>query len=174
MMAYLIIVADTLPPIFSAMGIDFLTTRDSVIVVFGLGVMLPLSLLKDMSSLAISSSISVLSDIIMTLIVLFSAKATVNSFDGTGQAFMRGNGIVTINVTAPEQNLPFASPRMFAGVGVMSFAFVCQHSSLIVFKSMKKQEFTPWRLVSLMSVGSSFVLCLIMALSGELDVKVST
>lgn len=75
MSAYLIIVGDVVPSILLASGYTTgaLSDRSSVIVIFGIFFILPLSLLKDMSMLSYTSFASILSDLILTLIILFTA-----------------------------------------------------------------------------------------------------
>ncbi|CAM9763087.1 unnamed protein product, partial [Ectocarpus fasciculatus] len=74
MSAYLILVADTIPEIAKASGTTNgpFADRHAVIFMFGIFVVLPLSLLKDLSKLAYTSGISVLADVFLTLIVLFA------------------------------------------------------------------------------------------------------
>jgi sodium-coupled neutral amino acid transporter 11 len=51
----------------------------------------------------------------------------------------------------------------------MSFAFVCQHNSFIVFKSLRHPTLPHWRQVASGSVGISFVLCLLLGVVGYLS-----
>lgn len=51
----------------------------------------------------------------------------------------------------------------------MSFAFVCHHSTFIVFTSLKDPTPHRWAIVSKISVGFSFVISLTLALSGYLS-----
>ena len=50
----------------------------------------------------------------------------------------------------------------------MSFAFVCQHNSFIVFKSLQHRSMKNWQLVAKCSVGVSFGLCLLLGIAGYL------
>ena len=50
----------------------------------------------------------------------------------------------------------------------MSFAFVCQHNSFIVFKSLEQRSMKNWQLVAKCSVGVSFSLCLLLGIAGYL------
>ena len=50
----------------------------------------------------------------------------------------------------------------------MSFAFVCQHNSFIVFKSLQQRSMKNWQLVAKCSVGVSFSLCLLLGIAGYL------
>lgn len=73
MTAYLIIVGDTVPLILEGSTGDTIATRQAVITIFGVLLVLPLSLLKDLSKLSCTSFISVVADTILTLIVIFAA-----------------------------------------------------------------------------------------------------
>lgn len=76
MSAYLVIVGDTIPQILQASGITTgaFADRASVIGIFGIFCILPVSLLKDLSKLAYTSCISVLADLLLTVIVLATAS----------------------------------------------------------------------------------------------------
>lgn len=77
MAAYLVIVGDTVPEILLASGstTGAFADRTSVILLFGIFCMLPVSLLKDMSKLSYTSFISILADVLLTLIVLSAGAA---------------------------------------------------------------------------------------------------
>ena len=74
MAAYLIIVGDTIPTVVKASGSTSpaFTERSSVILLFGIFCVLPLSLLKDLSKLSYTSFASVIADLLLTLIVIFA------------------------------------------------------------------------------------------------------
>lgn len=76
MSAYLVIVGDTVPEIVLASGstTGAFADRTSVILLFGIFCMLPVSLLKDMSKLSYTSFVSILADVLLTLIVLFAGS----------------------------------------------------------------------------------------------------
>jgi sodium-coupled neutral amino acid transporter 11 len=93
-------------------------------------VILPLCLLRDISALSWTSLLSIIADIALILIVVACAPAVAKS-----------EGIRTGQVTV-------YSPSVFAGVGAMSFAFVCQHNSFIVFRSLKESTIDNWKKVT--------------------------
>ena len=77
------------------------------------------------------------------------------------------------NVAAKNQNTQFQSPedvtfinpgQFAAGIGTISFAFVCQHSSFIVFRSMKEGTLANWTKVANYSLLIAGVLCLLLGL----------
>lgn len=77
MSAYLIIVGDTIPQILLHSGVTTgaLANRESVIVIFGIFGVLPVSLLKDLSKLSYTSGISVLADLLLVFIVVFAGSS---------------------------------------------------------------------------------------------------
>ena len=79
--AYMVIIGDTIPVVLrssyqheegesSAASSDYLRSREFIMLAFGTVIVLPLCLLKHMSSLAATSSLSVLSDVVLVMIVV--------------------------------------------------------------------------------------------------------
>jgi len=128
MIAYLVVIGDSITPVMQEYLGDssLLTQRNLCIFLFSVFFMLPLSLLRDMSSLKYSSFISVLAILVIVACVMLESKSEAHK-----------EGIT-------EQNYNFISSSALAGVGTMSFAFTCQHSSFIVYQSMKKQTAHEW------------------------------
>ena len=58
---------------------------------------------------------------------------------------------------------------VFQAIGVISFAFVCHHNSLLIYGSLKTPTMDRFARVTHYSTGVSMVACLIMALSGYLS-----
>ena len=155
MVAYIIIIGDTVPHIAAQAQLTALQDRSVVIVLFATIFILPLCLLREMSSLAWSSFISVVADLTLVAILLHAAPQAA-----------RVEGI-----TAETEESPFAffRPTIFAGIGSMSFAFTCHHSSFFVHGSMKRPTAKRWNIVTHLSVGISCVACLTLGLSGYLN-----
>jgi solute carrier family 38 (sodium-coupled neutral amino acid transporter), member 11 len=57
---------------------------------------------------------------------------------------------------------------IFQAIGVISFAFVCHHNSLLIYGSLKKPTLDRFRVVTHWSTGISMVACLVLALAGFL------
>jgi sodium-coupled neutral amino acid transporter 11 len=57
---------------------------------------------------------------------------------------------------------------LFESIGVISFAFVCHHNSLLIYGSLRKPTIDRFSRVTHYSTGISLVACLIMALFGYL------
>lgn len=65
-----------------------------------------------------------------------------------------------------SERLVFIRPTIFAGFGAISFAFVCQHSSFLVYRSMSKRGVKRWACVTKWSVTIALVMGMILALGG--------
>lgn len=63
---------------------------------------------------------------------------------------------------------------IFQAIGVISFAFVCHHNSLLIYGSLRKPTLDRFARVTHFSTGISFVFCLIMALTGFMVFKDKT
>lgn len=57
---------------------------------------------------------------------------------------------------------------IFEAIGVISFAFVCHHNSLLIYGSLRKPTIDRFARVTHYSTGISLVACLVLALSGYL------
>lgn len=57
---------------------------------------------------------------------------------------------------------------VFEAIGVIAFAFVCHHNSLLIYGSLRKPTIDRFSRVTHYSTGISLIACLVMALSGYL------
>ncbi|GIZ43304.1 hypothetical protein CKM354_000653600 [Cercospora kikuchii] len=158
MIAFCIIIGDTIPKVFSAFFpslhtiplVGLLADRRAVIVLFTLGVSYPLSLYRDIAMLAKASSLALVS---MGIIVL-----TVITQGPLAPADMKG----------PIKSSLIINAGVFQAIGVISFAFVCHHNSLLIYGSLRTPTMDRFAKVTHWSTSISMVACLIMALSGYL------
>jgi len=114
MISYLMITKDTLPVV---MGVapDDIPMKNALLFVISLTVMVPLSSQRDMADLAKTSRVSVTFDCIMVLIVAIIAPWQINIQE-----------VGLWNILASSL---FRPDTVFIGLGVLSFAFVCQVSN---------------------------------------------
>ncbi|KAI5862363.1 transmembrane amino acid transporter protein-domain-containing protein [Durotheca rogersii] len=159
MVAFGVIVGDSIPQVLRTIWpelssipvLGLLADRRAVIVVFILGISYPLSLYRDIAKLAKASTLALIS---MTVILV-----TV---------------VVQGVLTPPENRGSFTLPLLtlndgfFQAVGVISFAFVCQHNSLLIYGSLKTPTIDRFSTVTHYSTGISMLACMIMALAGFL------
>ena len=150
--AYLVVIADTVPLVVGLFNSgSFFAVRNNVIGITATLVILPLCLLRDLSSLSFTSMISIIADIVLVMIVVINAP-TISHDEG-----IKHNTISII------------SSSLFAGVGTMSFAFVCQHNSFLVFRTLKERTIDNWRKVAQGSITFAVVLSLILGIAGYLS-----
>ncbi|RWA11578.1 hypothetical protein EKO27_g3528 [Xylaria grammica] len=159
MVAFGVIVGDSIPPVFRAIWpnlhempvLSLLGDRRAVIVIFILGISYPLTLYRDIAKLAKASTLALLSmGIIVATVVIQGALTPLDE---------RGSfttPLLTIN------------DGIFQAIGVISFAFVCQHNSLLIYGSLKTPTIDRFATVTHYSTGISMVACLVMALAGFL------
>ncbi|KAJ5176306.1 Vacuolar amino acid transporter 2 [Penicillium canariense] len=159
MVAFCIIVGDTIPHVLAALFpslrempfLWLLTDRRAVIVLFVLGVSYPLSLYRDIAKLAKASALALVSMIVIVVTVItqgFRVPA-----DSRGEI---------------KSHLIF-NTGFFQAVGVISFAFVCHHNSLLIYGSLKKPTLDRFTTVTHYSTGVSLVMCLAMGIAGFLS-----
>ena len=155
MIAYLVIYGDTMPYVLNAIlaSYDVTVSRELVMCISATFIILPLCLMKNLESLEWTSSFSVISDIALALIVAIGAPAA---------AAQQG-------IKMESSQLAFARSTIFAGMGTISFAFVCQHNSFLVFRSLKEPTQKTWTKVAHGSLMVSFSICCTFGLAGYLN-----
>ncbi|OJD33547.1 amino acid transporter [Diplodia corticola] len=154
MIAFCIIVGDTIPHVMEALFpslpdtpfLWLLTDRRAVIVFFTLGVSYPLSLYRDISKLAKASTLALISMLIILVAVVTQGPGVPQDMKGQ----IRGSLIINDGV--------------FQAVGVISF----DHNSLLIYGSLKKPTIDRFSKVTHFSTTVSMIACLLMALSGYL------
>ncbi|OCK76090.1 hypothetical protein K432DRAFT_154399 [Lepidopterella palustris CBS 459.81] len=158
MIAFCIIVGDTIPHVLSAAfpsladnaTFQLLTGRRWCIVILIMGVSYPLSLYRDIAKLAKASMLALISMIIIIITVATQSFRVTSELRGS----LRG-GI-------------FIHSGIFQAIGVISFAFVCHHNSLLIYGSLRKPTLDRFATVTHYSTGISMVACIVMALAGYL------
>ncbi|KAL4785753.1 transmembrane amino acid transporter protein-domain-containing protein [Aspergillus varians] len=158
MIAFCIIVGDTIPHVLGSLFpslremsfLWLLTDRRAIIVLFVLCISYPLSLYRDIAKLAKASTLALVS---MAVIVI---------------------AVVTQGFRVPKEargdvkSLLFVNSGFFQAVGVISFAFVCHHNSLLIYGSLKKPTLDRFATVTHYSTGISLIMCILMGVSGFL------
>ncbi len=126
--------------------------RNFIMVISGTFIVLPLCLQQHYGTLSWTSLLSIVLDFTIVIIIIIVAPTA-----GLNQGIHHTTPLTIIN-----QNI-------FAGIGTMSFAFICQHNSFIVFRSLKERTSSNWRLVANYSVGFAYFLCLLFSIVGYLS-----
>lgn len=146
--AYGIVIGDTMTDLIAYFDEDNpLTNRPLVVFIYSTCFILPLCLLRDMSSLSYSSALS-----IFAVVFIVFAVAIQGPTAGKDQ-----------NI---KHNFDVAESSWFGGLGAISFAFVCHHSSFLVFNSLEKKTIESWNHVSFWAVMTATTLCLLMGIFG--------
>lgn len=158
MIAYLIIVGDTVSSVLTQLLDDDVSAweRRAIILSVAVAVILPLSLVKNMSTLAWSSSISIAAVIWIVLVVV------ARSFNDSGGARLPSDS---------EDSIVLLGSKFFPAIGIVAFAYVCQHNSFIVFKSLDTPTVKVWRKVSWTAIGVSTCACIVLSLAGYLTFR---
>lgn len=160
MLAYLIIIKDTVPV---ALGFsdepgegDFMET-EMVMVVTSMIIIVPLSIQRDMAMLSFTSFSSVLADVFLVILVALFAP-----YPGS-----LGDILKAIFENA-------VNSRLFIGLGVLSTAMACQHSAFIVSGSLDDRTPERWSRVTFRSISIAWLLCTIMGTTGYLGFEEET
>ncbi|KAF1849661.1 uncharacterized protein K460DRAFT_372113 [Cucurbitaria berberidis CBS 394.84] len=158
MVAFCVIVGDTIPRVMNALFpsladtpfLWLLTNRRAIMILLILGVSYPLSLYRDIAKLAKASGLALVSMIIIIVTIITQSFRV--PAESRGQ--LRGSLVIHSGI--------------FEAIGVISFAFVCHHNSLLIYGSLRKPTIDRFSRVTHYSTSISLVACLAMALSGYL------
>ncbi|KAK6499560.1 hypothetical protein TWF481_009927 [Arthrobotrys musiformis] len=159
MIAFCIIIGDTIPHVMAAIfpGLKdmsvlwLLTNRRAVIVLCVVGISYPLSLYRDIAKLAKASALALVSMLVIVVTVVTQGFFVAKELRGT-----LSGPLLTLN------------SGVFQAIGVISFAFVCHHNSLLIYGSLRKPTLDRFARVTHYSTGISMVACMGMAFAGFL------
>ncbi|KAK8107767.1 Vacuolar amino acid transporter 2 [Apiospora kogelbergensis] len=159
MVAFGVVVGDSIPHVLEAIWpgladmpfIWWLADRRAVIAFFIMTVSFPLTLYRDIAKLAKASTFALISMGIICVTVIVQGALAPDE-DRGDFSFQ----LVTINT------------GIFQAIGVISFAFVCHHNSLLIYGSLRTPTLDRFARVTHYSTGISMVACMAMALSGFL------
>jgi solute carrier family 38 (sodium-coupled neutral amino acid transporter), member 11 len=156
MVSYLMIVKQTLGTLLlgdeedidagRAIALDSVYMRRTILLIVSLAVMLPMASKRDMADLAQTSRFNVVIDSLLVALVAFNAPIREAAEHAAEQS--------------EPANMWFRGGTIFVGLGVLSFAYVCQHSAFIIAGSLEKPTAKRWSTVT----GGALVLCCILNL----------
>lgn len=155
MVAYLLIIKDTVPTIFGvAHGTEGGIERELILIATSLVVLVPLSMQRDMASLSVTSLFSIFADLILVGFVAGYSpiERTVSDAGGFGE-------VLKWNVV---------NPTLFVGLGILSTAMACQHSAFIVSGSLSNGTRGRWSRVTGSSIAIATICCAVLGLCGYL------
>ncbi|GAA5927431.1 Avt2p [Sporobolomyces koalae] len=158
MCAFCVILGDTIPRVLQSVTgenangfIKFLVSRQVVTFLLTVGISYPLSLYRDIEKLSHASALALVS---MVVIVISVA--------------VRGPGVADSLKGDPNMRWTVLEAGFFEAIGVISFAFVCHHNSLLIYGSLRTPTLDRFAQVTHVSTILSVVACLCMSTSGFL------
>ncbi|CEQ42590.1 SPOSA6832_04401 [Sporobolomyces salmonicolor] len=158
MCAFCVILGDTIPRVLLSITgpdtsgfVSFLISRPVVTILLTVGISYPLSLYRDIEKLSHASALALIS---MVVIVVSVA--------------IRGPGVEDTLKGDPTQRWTVLESGFFEAIGVISFAFVCHHNSLLIYGSLRTPTLDRFAQVTHVSTILSVVACLCMSTSGFL------
>lgn len=159
MCAFGIIIGDTIPhvirSIFPTLNtvpvLSLLTRRQFVIALCTVCVSYPLSLHRSIDKLARASLLALFGMITIVASVLVESPRVPPELKGD-----------------PTQRFTVLGPGVFQAIGVISFAFVCHHNSLLIYGSLRTPTLDRFAKVTHISTAMSLVACCTLAISAYL------
>ncbi|KAH7094204.1 amino acid transporter [Auriculariales sp. MPI-PUGE-AT-0066] len=157
MCAFGIIIGDTIPHVIRSVFpgiqsipvVSLLGNRQFVIALCTIGVSYPLSLYRDIAKLSRASGLALVGMVIIVGCVMFEDVRVAPELKGP-----------------PEDANSIIRPGILPAIGVISFAFVCHHNSLLIYGSMRTPTLDRFTKVTHISTVLSLVACLALAISG--------
>ncbi|RXW21638.1 hypothetical protein EST38_g4207 [Candolleomyces aberdarensis] len=159
MCAFGIIIGDTIPHVIRSAFpklvtipvLKLLTNRQFMIAFCTLCISYPLSLYRDIHKLSRASGLALVGMFIIVISVLVEGPHVPPELKGD-----------------PSQRFTFINTGIFQAIGVISFAFVCHHNSLMIYGSMRTPTLDRFAKVTHVSTLVSLVACTTLAVSAYL------
>lgn len=156
MCAFGIIIGDTIPHVirsafptlYKIPVLSIFTNRQVIITLCILCVSYPLSLYRDIHKLSRASGLALLSMLVIVTSVFIEGPHVPQELKGD-----------------PSERFTIVGPGVFQAIGVISFAFVCHHNSLLIYGSLRKPTLDRFAQVTHFSTVISLVACCILAIS---------
>ncbi|KAL0955915.1 hypothetical protein HGRIS_002106 [Hohenbuehelia grisea] len=156
MCAFGIIIGDTIPHVIRSIFPGLATTpvlsifanRKFIIFLCTATVSFPLSLYRDIEKLSRASGLALVGMLIIVGSVLIEGPQVADELKGD-----------------PSKRLTFVGPGFFQAVGVISFAFVCHHNSLLIYGSLRTPTLDRFAKVTHISTALSLISCCTLAIS---------
>ena len=162
MVAYLLVLKDTVPTVLGVSEDDEESKR-AVLLISSLAIILPLSMQRDMADLSKTSTVSVMFDLCMVgIIAMCSITPVRNTIEEHGGI----ENVIEDSIVKPTS--------LFIGLGVLSFAFVCQDSSFIIAGSLDRPTKERWATVTRSSLMTCATLATVLGLVGYLGFQGAT
>ncbi|KAL6310332.1 amino acid transporter [Sparassis latifolia] len=159
MCAFGIIIGDTIPHVIRSVFptlhtvpvLSLLTNRQFVIALCTITVSYPLSLYRNIEKLARASLLALIGMLIIVASVLVEGTRVAPELKGS-----------------PDARFTVLGHGVFQAIGVISFAFVCHHNSLLIYGSLRTPTLDRFTRVTHISTFVSLVACCTLAISAYL------
>jgi solute carrier family 38 (sodium-coupled neutral amino acid transporter), member 11 len=168
MIAYLIIIKDTIPKVVGWYGSTFLE-RELIMTLSSILIILPLAWMRDISALACTSLLSVTADAALVIIIVVFAPVVstiqeynINNNNDNSNHNTTDNAFQTILADF------WISNKLFIGLGVLSTAMACQHSAFLISGSLYHLTPARWSLVTSRSLVLATIMTLLLGIFGFL------
>lgn len=158
LIAFSIILGDTIPHVLTSMlptsittypAISWLFYRNTIIVIFTTCISYPLSLNRDISKLAKASGFALVGMFIIVVITIFRGPFAEKELKA--------------QLTTLEWTVNY---NIFQGISVISFALVCHHNTMFIYRSMKNASIEKFSILTHIACGVSMIFCLLMGVNG--------
>lgn len=131
--------------------LSLLTNRKFIIFLCTSCISYPLSLYRDIHKLSRASGLALVGMLIIVISVLVEGPHVPPELKGD-----------------PSLRFSFVRPGIFQAIGVISFAFVCHHNSLLIYGSLRTPTLDRFATVTHISTVISLVACSTLAVSAYL------
>ena len=131
--------------------LNLLTKRQFIIALCTICVSYPLSLYRDIHKLSRASGLALIGMLIIVTSVLIEGPQVTPELKGD-----------------PSKRFTFLGSGLFQAIGVISFAFVCHHNSLLIYGSLRTPTLDRFAKVTHISTVISLVSCCTLAISAYL------
>ena len=128
--------------------LNLLTKRQFIIALCTICVSYPLSLYRDIHKLSRASGLALIGMLIIVTSVLIEGPQVTPELKGD-----------------PSKRFTFLGSGLFQAIGVISFAFVCHHNSLLIYGSLRTPTLDRFAKVTHISTALSLVACCTLAIS---------
>lgn len=157
MCAFGIIIGDTIPHVIRSIFprlpsmpvLSLFANRQFIIALCTICVSYPLSLYRDIHKLSRASALALVSMLVIVAAVTIEGPKVPDEYKGD-----------------PSKGFSFLGPGLTQAVGVISFAFVCHHNSLLIYGSLRTPTLDRFAQVTHLSTFISLVACCTLAIPG--------
>nr|XP_054767106.1 putative sodium-coupled neutral amino acid transporter 11 [Lytechinus pictus] len=148
MIGYNIIIGDTITKVFASIlaETNVLANRYFVISIVTVLFNLPVSLYKNVTKLVKIAVVSLVLLVFIMIIVIVR--------------------LATMDVPHTEGAWAFGKPTFFESIGIIMFAFICQHNSFLVYDSLEQATSSRWAKVTHISVFGAGIMCAVIGICG--------